>query len=215
MSRPSGSPCRLGLLAAVVSAVAACSSPPPATPVAPSSSISNPATPTTSPIATQPVPGPPSAAPCSSDWGSEAKTVAEPGRAPLVAVRTAGDECADQVEFELAGPAVGYAVSYVDQVTQDGSGEPVAVAGGARLQVQLNHPSYDEAGQATYSGVVGRPLASVSGYRTLQSVVFAGSFEGYSTFGVGVRARLPFRVSIVDGAQPRSRLVLEIAPAWY
>jgi hypothetical protein len=211
--RTSGRMRRLGLVLAAASAVAACSNPPAAPPTTAPGPTSGAATAIPGPTVTEPTPSP-SAAPCSAGWGSEPKTVAEPGRATLVAVRTSNDECADRVEFELAGPAVGYAVSYVEQVTQDGSGEVVTVPGGARLQVQLNHPAYDDAGQATYSGVVGRPLSSVSGYRTLQSVVFAGSFEGYSTFGVGVRARLPFRVTIVDGAQPRSRIVLEIAHTW-
>ena len=146
--------------------------------------------------------------------GSEQKTVPDLGRAPLVAVRTGADSCADRVEFELDGPAAGYSVSYVDEVVQDGSGAPLTVPGGARLQAQLHHPAYDDAGQATYSGRVGEPLASVSGYRSLQSVVFAGSFEGYSTIGVGVRARLPFRMSVVDGPEARSRLVLELAHTW-
>jgi hypothetical protein len=131
-----------------------------------------------------------------------------------VAVRTGGDPCADHVEFDVDGPAAGYSVSYVEEVVQDGSGAVLAVPGGARLQVQLNHPAYNESGQAMLPGRVGEPLPSVSGYRTLKSIVIAGSFEGYSSFGVGVRARLPFRVSIVDGARPRSRIVLEVAHAW-
>ena len=211
MRKSSGTRQWFGLLLAGLATAAACSSP------ATSPSPSTPPTPTSRATPSPPTTPSPSAAPpapCAGGWGSEQKTVPDLGRAPLVAVRTGSDSCADRVEFELDGPAAGYAVSYVDEVVQDGSGAPLTVPGGARLQVQLNHPAYSDAGQATYSGRVGEPLASVSGYRSLQSVVFAGSFEGYSTFGVGVRARLPFRMSVVDGPEARSRLVLELAHTW-
>jgi hypothetical protein len=50
-------------------------------------------------------------------------------------------------------------------------------------------------------------------------VVSAGSFEGYTTFGIGVRARLPFRVFVLDGRgsggpNVGSRLVVDIAHNW-
>jgi hypothetical protein len=44
--------------------------------------------------------------------------------------------------------------------------------------------------------------------------VFGGSFEGYATIGVGVRARLPFRVTTSAGSGHRSRIVLEVAHGW-
>jgi hypothetical protein len=199
---------RLGRLLLILAAAAACTGPTPATPATsppPTAAAAAPA-PTSAPN--------PTAVACSPGWGSEAKTVPELGRAPVVAVRTGTGPCADRVEFELAGPAAGYSVSYVDQVVQDGSGAVVPVPGGARLQVQLHHPAYDEAGRATLPGRAGDPVPSGSGYPSLQQVVFAGSFEGYATFGVGVRARLPFRMSIVDGLEPRSRIVLEVGHTW-
>ncbi len=136
------------------------------------------------------------------------------GTAPVVAVRATTDGCADRVEFELDGPAAGYSVRYVDAVVQDGSGAELVVPGGARLQVQLHHPAYDERPRATLPGRAGDQLAEVRGFPTLQSVVFGGSFEGYSTIGVGVRARLPFRMSTIPGPGDRSRIVLEVAHRW-
>lgn len=203
---------RAAVLLAVLLPVAACAGPQAATP--PGS-----VTPTAPGVTTGPTPGPPSTEPapapaCGAGWGSGDKTAPDLGPAPVVALRAGGDDCADRVEFDLAGPAAGYVVGYVDEVVQDGSGAPVTVPGGARLRVQLRHPAYDAAGRATLPDRVGEPLPAVSGYRSLQSVVFAGSFEGESTFGVGVRARLPFRVSVVDGERPRSRIVLEVAHAW-
>ena len=50
------------------------------------------------------------------------------------------------------------------------------------------------------------PLPNVAGFSTFRSVVNAGSFEGQTTYGLGVRARLPFRVFTIDGrARPDRR----------
>ena len=105
-------------------------------------------------------------------------------------------------------------MSYVDAVRADGSGEVVGVPGGARLQVVLHHPSYDEEGVPTFGVGVGRRVADVGGYRTLRSVVAAGSFEGYTTLGVGTRARLPFRVFALAGPGGDTRIVLDVAHRW-
>ena len=42
----------------------------------------------------------------------------------------------------------------------------------------------------------------------------AGSFEGQTTIGVGVRARLPFRVFSIPGPGGQSRIVLDVAHHW-
>ena len=61
---------------------------------------------------------------------------------------------------------------------------------------------------------LGAHLASVSGYRTLRDVVYGGSFEGYTAFGVGVRARPPFRVFTLAGPGNHSRIVIDVAHHW-
>lgn len=151
---------------------------------------------------------------CSTPWGSLAEADPDFGRAPLVAARTGRHACFDRVVFELAGPAGGYTVEYVNAVIQDGSGATLPVPGGARLQVQLRHPAYNDQGNATFPGQAGRQVADVRGYSTLRSVVYGGSFEGYTTFGVGVRARLPFRVFTLAGPGGHSRIVLDVAHRW-
>ena len=60
----------------------------------------------------------------------------------------------------------------------------------------------------------GDHVAAVGGYRTLRDVVYGGCFEGRTTFGVGVRARLPFRVFTLAGPGTRSRIVLDMAHRW-
>ena len=158
------------------------------------------------------VAAPASAAParCSAvTWGSTAEVALDLGQPPLVAVRAGRHDCWDRVVFEVDGPAAGYRVEYVPAVVQDGSGATVPVPGGARLQVVLHHPAYDATGTSTWSRT-----PDVRGYSTLRSVVYAGSFEGYTSFGVGTRARLPFRVFTLSGPAGHSRIVLDVAHRW-
>lgn len=166
--------------------------------------------------ATAPTPARVAATSCATPWGSAPEAVMVLGRAPLTAVRTGRHDCFDRVVFHLAGPAAGYRVEYVDHVTQDGSGAVLDVPGGARLLVNVDHPAYDDAGDPTIvpAPTASRPIADVSGYDTLRSVVYGGSFEGATVFGVGVRAVLPFRVLTVDIPGAGSRLVVDVAHRW-
>ena len=83
---------------------------------------------------------------------------------------------------------------------------------GAFLHVGVGAPSSDQAGQATYVPANRAEVADVSGYNAFRQVAWAGSFEGMTTFGIGVREQLPFKVSVLteDG---RTRLVLDVAHA--
>ena len=170
------------------------------------------------PVTAITVPAGPRAAPpaCSTSWGNAPEDAPMLGRAPVTAVGTGADRCWDRVVFTLPGPAAGYSVAYVDPVVQDGSGEVLPVPGGAKLRVQLHHPAYDDNGNATLTPSVspGRPLADVSGFRSLRSVIYGGSFEGDTTIGVGTRARLPFRAFTLDGPGSGSRIVIDVAHHW-
>ncbi|HAG60432.1 MAG TPA: hypothetical protein DCL83_14500, partial [Arthrobacter bacterium] len=73
---------------------------------------------------------------------------------------------------------------------------------------------YDANGNATYNPANKTELANVAGYQTFRQVAYAGSFEGYTTLGLGVRARLPFRVFTLDGPGTGSRLVIDVAHFW-
>ena len=83
-----------------------------------------------------------------------------------------------------------------------------------RLRVILRAPAYTAGGQATYRPADKANLVDVDDYRTLRQVAWAGSFEGQSTVGVGVRARLPFRVLVLDGPGDGARLVIDVAHGW-
>ena len=115
---------------------------------------------------------------------------------------------------DFRGGSLGYDVRYVPAVSMDGSGDPVPLRGGARLQIIVTPPDYDSDYQSTYHPANKRELVNVSGNRTLRQVAHAGSFEGQTTLGVGVRARLPFRTFTLAGPGSNSRLVIDIAHHW-
>ncbi|MDG4809735.1 hypothetical protein O7634_23540 [Micromonospora sp. WMMD1120] len=152
---------------------------------------------------------------CGITWGSAEKAAGALSTAPLTEVRTGRHDCYDRVVFEFAGPVDGYAIGYGETWTE-GEGLPLSpyTAGGALLRVSLRAPGYDDEHQATVPYAVGEHVANLLRYPTLRDIVFGGSFEGYSTFAVGVRARLPFRVLVLAGPGTHSRIVLDVAHQW-
>jgi hypothetical protein len=161
-------------------------------------------------------PGPASAATsyCGLQWGSSAKNATEMSTASVTNVRTGQQTCFDRMVVDLNGPVKGYTVRYVPDIVQDGSGFTIPVQGNARLQVTVNAPSYDQNGNLTYNPAAKAELSNVAGYQTFRQVVYAGSFEGYTSIGMGVRARLPFRVLTLDGPGSGSRLIVDVAHFW-
>ena len=161
-------------------------------------------------------PGPASAASyCGLVWGSLAKTNQAMGAAAVTNVRSGQHYCFDRLVIDFKGKTNGYNVRYVSQVVQDGSGLPVKLRGGAFLQVTAHSPAYDNAtGKATFTPANRSEVTKVSGYQTFRQVAWAGSFEGYTTLGLGVRARLPFKVFTLDGPGSGSRLVIDVAHHW-
>jgi hypothetical protein len=151
---------------------------------------------------------------CATGWGSLAEQSARAGGGHLTDVRAGSHACFDRLVLDVAGPAAGYHVSYVSRITQDGSGAVVQTRGGAALQVVARVPAYDDAGRPTYRPANRAELVGVTGWPTFRQVVWAGSFEGHTTVGVGVRARLPFRVFALAGPGPGSRLVIDVAHRW-
>ncbi|MGY1774858.1 hypothetical protein ACI8AV_03300 [Geodermatophilus sp. SYSU D00804] len=158
-----------------------------------------------------------SAASCSTAWGSQPEAVSDGGGGTLDDVRAGRHDCYDRLVLDLDGidaADVGYDVRYVPQVVQDGSGRPVPLRGAADLQVVVHTPGHTDAGAATYDPRTDAEAVAVGGYRTFRQVAYAGSFEGSSTVGLGVRARLPFRVLVLDGPGDGSRLVVDVAHTW-
>jgi hypothetical protein len=152
---------------------------------------------------------------CGISWGSLPKSAASTEVAPLTGVRGGRHECYDRLVIDVRSPgANGYSVQYVSQIVQDGSGMVIPVRGGAKLQIVAMAPPYDDNGHSTFNPPNRRELVNVTGWQTFRQVVDAGSFEGQTTIGLGVRARLPFRAFILDGPSGGSRLVIDVAHLW-
>lgn len=152
---------------------------------------------------------------CGITWGSLPKSNSLMSQAPVTNVRAGQHTCFDRLVVDLrAAPAPGYFVGYVSQVVEDGSGRPVPLRGGAFLHVSVLAPGHDSNGTPTYSPPNRAEAVDVSGFRTFRQVAFAGDFEGATTLGLGVRARLPFRVFALAGPGGRTRLVIDVAHRW-
>jgi len=141
---------------------------------------------------------------CGITWGSLAKTSAPLTGGRVQGVRAGRHACFDRLVLDMTGRAPGFDVRYVATVRSDGSGFPVPVAGGARLAV------------VAHKGATSVPtMPSVAGFATFREVKWAGSFEGYTTIALGIRARLPHRVfTLYDPSTNHSRLVVDIAHHW-
>lgn len=160
-------------------------------------------------------PAPAQAAPyCGITWGSTAKTAGVGSSATVSNVRTGQQSCFDRLVVDLRGQANGYTVAYVASVASPGSGYLVPLRGGAFLQITVNAPAYNMAGAATYLPSNRNELSNVAGYATFRQLALAGSYEGSTTLGLGVRARLPFRVLVLAGPGDTTRVVVDVAHRW-
>ncbi|MFI6007459.1 hypothetical protein ACIBAG_01305 [Streptomyces sp. NPDC051243] len=152
---------------------------------------------------------------CPTGWGSQAKTRSAATSESVTNIRTGRHACFDRMVVDVPGAgtsALGYSVRYVSRLHQDGSGNHIPVGGGAVIEVRVAAPAYDpDTGKPTYPVRAGQRLPGVdlTGYRTFRDARFAGSFEGDTQIGLGVRARLPFRVWVAP-----DRVVVDVARNW-
>lgn len=165
---------------------------------------------------------------CGIRWGSLPKNgtavgdLDVPGHdvGGVAGVRAGRHACFDRLVVDLDQPGTHWFVQYVDRVRAPGSGDVVPTSGGARLQVSVGATTYYIEDPLTGDiAVPYRPadptcLVPVGGYDTFRQVTYAGAFEGQHEFGLGVRARLPFRVFHLDGPGDGSRLVVDVAHRW-
>jgi hypothetical protein len=151
---------------------------------------------------------------CGITWGSLAKQAGSSAPAgsgtELAAVRAGQHTCYDRLVLDISGTTHvnSWRVGYVPEVRSDGSGAVVPLRGGAFLQITVGTHThrYDPADE--------RELANVAGFTTLSQVASAGGFEGYGSVGLGVRARLPFRVLTLTGPGNTVRVAIDVAHRW-
>ncbi|MGI8701922.1 MAG: AMIN-like domain-containing (lipo)protein [Nocardioidaceae bacterium] len=151
---------------------------------------------------------------CGITWGSLDKSAGTLSPDPLIDVRAGRHTCFDRLVMDFGGSAAGYTVRYVSSVYEQGTGEVIPLRGGAFLDIALLAPAYDAQGNSTYNPANPSELVDVAGWQTFRQASYGGSFEGYTTIGLGVRARLPFRVFTLNGPGNGSRLVIDVAHRW-
>jgi hypothetical protein len=152
---------------------------------------------------------------CGIRWGSLPKAAGAMSVAPIVNVRAGQHACYDRLVVDIAGTRGGAHVQYVAAVHTQAKGDVLRLRGGAFLEIVVLDPTYNvDIGTATYHPANRNELVNVNGWRTFRQVAFGGSFEGYTTVGLGVRARLPFRVFTLHGPGLQTRLVIDVAHRW-
>ena len=159
---------------------------------------------------------------CGITWGSAAKQgpVNGPVRGALLTnVRAGKNACFDRLVLDVRGTKAlkSWRVEYVRQVAEDASGRPVPLRGGAFLHIAVGASDHTDSGMPTYTPANRRELAGLTGFTTFRQVAWAGSFEGMSSVGLGVRARLPFRVvtmSGIPGSANGTRVIIDVAHRW-
>jgi hypothetical protein len=145
---------------------------------------------------------------CGIHWGSLPKRSTSMTTGAVENVRSGRHTCFDRVVFDIAPGhgKVGYSVRYVSQVTSPGSGLPVSVSGGVRIQITVNAPATK---RIPSTGVI-----NYLNWSTFRQLKWVASFEGYTDFGLGVRARLPMRAFVLQDADGGQRLVVDVAHRW-
>ena len=158
-----------------------------------------------------------SASVCEAQWGSLVEARATHTTKQVTNVRSGRHRCFDRLAVDVNAQGrgrPGFHVQYVRRVAMDGSGIRVPLRGGARLRIVINAPAYDDDGRLTYTPDDRRELADVAGYRTFRQVAWAGTFEGQTTIGLGVRTRLPMRAFVVDRPGGGHTVVVDVAHSW-
>lgn len=168
-------------------------------------------TPTSSPSSASPTPSSdPSPTACPPVAGGASGT-----NVKLVAVRVGSHSGYDRIAFEFAPPQdpsppntlPAFTVNRVEQVTQDGSGNPVEIAGDALYSLVMQGASgVDLSGPelvVTYNG----PKEFKPNFPALLELEHAGDFENVLSWGIGLKA--PRCITATQFNSPL-RLVLDI-----
>ena len=164
---------------------------------------------------------------CGIHWGSLTKQQARQVPGPITSVRAGRHACYDRLVIDIRGKAAGYRIAYVSDTVM---GIPLRGAAQLDVLVRASRWAPDECWACEppeYDPTNGADLVPLAGFRTIRQVVIAGeggffsptpdgpgAFTGGETdFGVGIRARLPFRVFWLQDTT-RSRLVIDVAHHW-
>jgi hypothetical protein len=114
--------------------------------------------------------------------------------------------CFDRLVIDMSGgKRPPFSARYVKRIVADPSGKVLKVRGHAKILITVRGP----AGRHYHPNAVN--LTDVSGFKTFRQVRGAGSFERVTSIGLGVRAKLPFRVFELGSSQSAWRIVVDVA----
>ncbi len=126
-------------------------------------------------------------------------------------IRAADQGTFDRVVIEFQGTFGAWRVEYQDAITEDPTGDPVALQGQAFVHVSIQNATFDNSFQAG-NGV---PAAAYAGPRRLtptlsavREIADAGDFEAVLALGIGVSHRTGLRAYRLEGP---SRLVVDVS----
>ncbi|MCE9669022.1 hypothetical protein LY474_14510 [Myxococcus stipitatus] len=140
------------------------------------------------------------------EWTAGKVTLKRMGatQATLRSVRAGEHAEFDRVVFEFEGAQLpGYQLEYVDEAIQCGSGNPVTVAGKARLQVTFTPAkAHTDAGQPTVTTRELKPALPV-----VQELERTCDFEGEVTWVLGNAS--PHKYRVMELREP-SRIVVDV-----
>ncbi|RJQ82840.1 hypothetical protein D5S17_01115 [Pseudonocardiaceae bacterium YIM PH 21723] len=123
----------------------------------------------------------------------------------LTNIRTGAHEYYDRVVLDFSGAAPDRTVSYVPQIVQDGSGEPIPMPGNAFLQLGMNPAAaHDDNGNPTYTGP---RLFTTPALTNVKAIALAGDFEGHLTIGISMDHKSLYSVSTLTNP---TRVVIDI-----
>jgi len=164
---------------------------------------------------------------CGIYWGSLAKHQGRQVPGPITNVRAGRHGCFDRMVIDLRGRAAGYRIAYISDTLMG-----IPLRGSAQLDVHVRASRYGLGDCWTceppkYDPRHGWDLVPLTGFQTIRQVALASEtgffaptpdggevFTGGETeFGVGVRARLPFRAFWLQDSTT-SRLVIDVAHHW-
>lgn len=140
---------------------------------------------------------------CATRWGTQQRATETVSVGAITGVRTGRHTCYDRLVIDVAGKVDGYEVQYMPKWTTSRSELE-------HLQVNVGAGMIDAAGNPTFGTGNNIESPDLSRYRTFRSLRGGGGAKN-SIFSLDVRARLPFRVFILDGPGSGSRLVVDVA----
>ncbi|HET6919349.1 MAG TPA: hypothetical protein VFI46_07775 [Jiangellaceae bacterium] len=93
-------------------------------------------------------------------------------------------------------------------------GDPVVPASATHLTESGGRSVGSLTAEHAGSVVLSADDGAIDGRRSAVSRAQTAGTEGQTTLGLGVRARLPFRVFVLSGPADGSRVVIDVAPRW-